>query len=230
MAELVVSSCTHRFQSKVSEIVWKNDQVFELVVDRAELDFVPGDSVAIFSADQTISRPYSIASGIHDPDFRFLIQRLPGGEVSHYLSTLTAGDTVNFTAPFGWFRPGECNGAPFTFLATGTGITPFLSYLRSYPERPPKYCLYGAKYFTDVLDCEFLMASCPTKLAISREQENPHYYGRINGLLPDIDLDPSMHFYLCGLDAMIDDISQILEDAEIDFTHIHREVFFYAPS
>jgi len=43
----------------------------------------------------------------------------------------------------------------------------------------------------------------------------------------NVKFEESMHFYLCGLDAMIDEVSDWLEEYGVDFTNIHREVFFF---
>ena len=65
------------------------------------------------------------------------------------------------------------------------------------------------------------------RLAVSRESGHGHFHGRITGLYKQIPLDESIHYYLCGLDTMIEETSQWLEASGIDYTHIHREIFFY---
>jgi len=102
--------------------------LFELVVERRNLGFTPGDCVAIHAASGK-SRPYSIASGSDEEELRFVIRAMEGGEVSPWLMSRNPGDTIQLSPPFGWFRPGqEIGGALFVFIATGTGIAPFLSY------------------------------------------------------------------------------------------------------
>ena len=79
------------------------------------------------------------------------------------------GDVIRITPPFGWFRPGqEIGNAPFVFLATGTGIAPFLSYLHTF-EQPPESCLYGVRHAVDAIGMEILNRHGPVRLAISRE-------------------------------------------------------------
>ena len=214
--------------SKIINFEWKTSSVFELAIDRNGMEFTPGDSISIFDQDETQSRPYSLASGTGESIFRVLVQRLPKGEVSNWLSTLKPGDSITYTMPFGWFRPGQnLNGDPFVFIATGTGIAPFLSYLRAYPESPPTLCLYGIKNVSDALEFDFLSSQCEVKLAVSRENGHKFHHGRVTHFLPNLDLNGDTHFYLCGLDAMIDDVSEWLENNGVDFTRIHREVFFY---
>ena len=215
----------------ILDVEWKTPSVFELTVKRNGLKFTPGDSVALYSNDAQDSRPYSIASGVNEPVLRFLIQRMPSGNVSTYLSDLQPGQTLRLSEPFGWFRPGQNIGdKPFVFIATGTGIAPFISYLHAYPELPPQTLLYGIKRLEDAIDLEYLQSVSPLQLAISQESIPPHAHGRVTKLLPKLLPASETHFYLCGLDAMIDDVTGWLEKAGVDFTRIHREVFFYDPS
>ena len=215
----------------ILKLEWKTSKVFELTVKRNGLQFTPGDSVALFSEDESDSRPYSISSGINEPVLRFLIQRMPKGNVSDYLSSLGPGKTIRISEPFGWFRPGHnIDDQPFVFIATGTGIAPFMSYFYAYPEKPPQVLLYGVRWLEDAIDLSYLQSCCPVKLAISRESVPSFTHGRVTDVLPTIPFKPETHFYLCGLDAMIDEVTAWLENSKVNFSRIHREVFFYASS
>ena len=217
---------THR----IIDLIWKTPNVFELLVERRGLAFTPGDSVAIAHSGGSESRPYSMASGAEEEVLRFLIQVMPNGLVSNDLANRQPGDSVLLSAPFGWFHPGRhSNGRPVVFVATGTGIAPFLSYLRTYPEPAAPVCLYGARRAEDLLECEVLRTGCTElHLAVSRE-DHPHYpHGRVTDLLTSLSFATGTHFYLCGLDAMIEDVTALLEERGVHFSHIHREVFFYA--
>ena len=214
--------------SPITGLDWKTSKVFELSVERQGLEFTPGDSIAIFSADGSESRPYSIASGHDDPTLRFLIQRMPGGTVSEYLSKLKIGDSIQISAPFGWFRPGKfIHHKPCIYIATGTGIAPFLSCIRAFPHSPPNFLLYGVRKLEDAIDLEFLQTSCSIQLTLSQERVLPYLYGRVTDHLPIMKFEPDTQFFLCGLDAMIDDVSRWLENSGVPFSHIHREVFFH---
>ena len=213
----------------IVNLEWKTSKVFELTVERNGLRFTPGDSVALFSADGNDSRPYSISSGIDESVLRFLIQRMPKGNVSDYLAGLSPGQRIRISEPFGWFRPGyNIDGQPFIFIATGTGIAPFMSYFHAYPNKPPQLLLYGVRQLDDAIDLEYLQSCCPVELAISRETVPPYTRGRVTDVIPTISIKPDTHFYLCGLDAMIDEVTAWLENSGVNFSHIHREVFFHA--
>lgn len=219
-------------EHRVIDVTWRAPAIFELIAERDGLAFVPGDCVAAFNADLTESRPYSIASGQSEDQLRLLIRHMPGGILSTWLSERRPGDTIGLSKPFGWFRPGQSNGGntSFVFIATGTGIAPFLSYLHSVDDQPPVQCLYGVRTFTDGVYIDFIRGKCPLTLAVSREAVDDCHHGRVTALLEQLPLNDSTHFYLCGLDAMIDESSEWLEDHGVDFANIHREVFFHASS
>ncbi len=210
----------------VTEVRVVNSDLFELIVERNGLEFVPGDCTAIYT-DAEKSRPYSIASGADETELRFVIRKMEGGEVSPWLMDRLPGDTIRVTPPFGWFRPGQDIGeAPFAFIATGTGIAPFLSYQNTF-KRPPVQCLYGVRHEADAIGFSSLRNWCPTLLAVSREQTNDHHHGRVTDLLDRLPLDSDTHYYCCGLESMVNEVGAWLQTNGVPLMHIHREVFFH---
>lgn len=213
-------------------VVWRRDltaDVFELALSREEVSFVPGENLTIFNQAGNVSRPYSISSGTTEDCLRFVIRRMPGGAVSGWLGRVESGQIVHATAPFGWFRPGGETDKPFAFLATGTGIAPFLSWVRS-SQISPTWILYGVRNAADACGLPDLRASGNLHVAVSGENIPDTHHGRITSLLPKMPLTTDTHFYLCGLDAMIDDAMDYLESQGIPFQNLHREVFFHAES
>ncbi|MDT8445196.1 MAG: FAD-binding oxidoreductase, partial [Desulfuromonadales bacterium] len=204
------------------------DDLFELQLERGDIPFEPGACMALFN-DNEDSRPYSISAGTQENILRFLIRRVPNGRVSDWLAQRKPGDTVQTSDPFGWFRPGRSapTGERCVFIATGTGIAPFLSHLRSSPAQPPELCLYGVRQVADTFALDTLKQLRNFRLAVSRDSGHNHFHGRVTGLFEQIPLDEDIHYYLCGLDTMIEETSQWLEASGIDYTHIHREIFFY---
>ena len=81
---------------------------------------------------------------------------------------------------------------------------------------------------SDAVDLEWLQSLCPVKVAVSREQADGHHHGRVTDLVEALPLEEGTQYYLCGLDAMIDDITVWLEDKGVDISRIHRECFFNA--
>lgn len=213
----------------VQSVRWHGAEVFELALERAGMVFTPGDCLALFAADGRVSRPYSIASGTQDDALRFVIRHMPGGVVSSFLSTRQPGDAVRVSPPFGWFRPGESfRERPFVFIATGTGVAPFLSFLRSYPDLKPAALLYGVRHAADLVNPEWLRQRAPVRIAVSRETAPGCHRGRVTDLLEFLPAGVDMDYYLCGLDVMIDDVTIWLEQHGVPIGRIHRECFFNA--
>ena len=151
---------------------------------------------------------------------------MEGGEVSPWLMGRKPGDVIRITPPFGWFRPGQDIGtSPFVFVATGTGIAPFLSYMDTF-EKPPLQCLFGVRHEADALGFSKLQKFCPTQLAVSREKSD-HHHGRVTDLLETLSLDKETHYYCCGLESMVNEVSTWLQANGIELMQIHREVFFH---
>ena len=107
---------------------------FVLTIERRN-DTVRAGSHVDAGLPDSETRPYSLFSGENDPTLEILVRRVEVGKVSMQLSSLQPGDPIKIEAPKGRFglgavRPGE----KVLLLATGTGVAPFRSFLRSRPE------------------------------------------------------------------------------------------------
>lgn len=215
---------------RVISIRWYSPEVFELCLERRDIVFKPGDCVALFAQDLRTSRPYSFAGGAQEELLRIVVRVMPGGVVSGFLASRQPGDLVRVSPPFGWFRPGQAKeGGPFVFAATGTGISPFLSWLRTNPDYPPAVLLYGIRCLQDGVELPWLAERVPgLKVALSRERAIGHHFGRITDIFEATNFPKASHYYLCGLDVMIDELTRKLESCGVDITRIHRECFFNA--
>jgi ferredoxin-NADP reductase len=212
---------------KVRGLRWFGPEVFELSLEREGLPFTPGDCLALFAADGRVSRPYSIASGTGEDVIRFVIRTMAGGEVTPFLASRKPGDAVRVSPPFGWFRPGEhAAERPCLFIATGTGIAPFLSALSSNPKLKTAALLYGVRKVIDLVEPVWLIERAGAAIAVSREEAPGYFHGRVTGLLDRINTSVETDYYLCGLDTMIDEVTIWLEERGVDITRIHRECFF----
>ncbi|MCS6771854.1 MAG: FAD-binding oxidoreductase [Kiritimatiellae bacterium] len=202
--------------------------IFVIELERRGLEFTPGDCMALYAGDGRVSRPYSIASGTQEPVLRFIIRRMPGGDVSPFLCARQPGDVVRASAPFGWFRPGAHAAIrPFVFMATGTGIAPFLAYLRSPGARRPAAFRYGCRLGVDLVDADWLRDTWGAECFVSREDINGCRRGRITECMEELPVG-NLDYYLCGLDAMIDEVGRFLQERGVPLTQIHRECFFNA--
>ncbi len=81
--------------------------------------------------DYTAQRSYSVASDTEDPLVELLVERLPDGEVSSFLSDVAeVGDVLELRGPIGrWFT--WDTRTPALCLVGGTGVVPAVSMLRT---------------------------------------------------------------------------------------------------
>ena len=91
-------------------------------------------------ADKLIKRPYSIASAKTETrQMEFYISQVKSGQLTSRLFNLNIGDRVYAGSKIsGLFRLDETpDGSDIVMVATGTGIAPYISFLRSHIiERP----------------------------------------------------------------------------------------------
>ncbi len=112
-----------------------NVSLFRLrAADSAKLDFHPGMFVMLECRDPAsgakVSRAFSIASAPQQDYLEFIIGMVHGRFTSN-LDSAKVGDTLYVTGPYGQFTFSPETDKKALFLAGGTGISPFMSMLRS---------------------------------------------------------------------------------------------------
>ena len=103
----------------------------------------------------TAQRSYSIASAPESPHVELIVDRLPDGEVSPYLTeVLRPGDDLEIRGPFGgWFVWHVGLGGPVQLVAGGSGVVPFLAMLdhhRAADSTVPVRLLYSVRSLAEV--------------------------------------------------------------------------------
>ena len=109
----------------------------------------------------TAQRSYSIASAPEAPHVELIVDTLPDGEVSPYLTQeLRPGDGLDIRGPFGgWFVWHVGLGGPVQLVAGGSGVVPFLAMLdhhRAVGSEVPVRLLYSARTLDEVIRRERL--------------------------------------------------------------------------
>jgi ferredoxin--NADP+ reductase len=122
-------------QGKVIENRAWTPTLFSLRVECPALRFEAGQFVRIGLdiGGERIARPFSFVNSPDDPTLEFYGVVVPEGPLSPGLAHLKAGDTLHVADnPAGWLILSELPPAEELWLvATGTGIAPFLSILRT---------------------------------------------------------------------------------------------------
>ena len=176
------------------------------LIEPKEINFKAGQylMIKIPTNKGPVSRLYSIASSAAKKNsFELIIQIIPGGLASNYLSNLKVKDEIVFQGPAGMFCLRK-NKRPKIFLATGTGIAPVKSILVSYQLPVSGYSLFwGLKTYKDIdLFDELKMFNL--KICLSREQNldmisevDKKFFelGHVNSYSP---LLTTADYYLCG--------------------------------
>lgn len=198
----------------------------------ARADFKPGQfmNLGLHLASGFVSRSYSLASPPGEP-LEVLLARVGGGALTPALFELAAGAAVTLDdKPQGFFT---FDYVPphreLWLLATGTGLGPFLSMLRSGAafERAERVVLVhgtrGAQELANRAELEALVQARGGAFryvpALSQQIDTGLAHGRITSLLTTGELEAraetkltpdAAHVLLCGNPAMIDDVMSLL--------------------
>lgn len=207
----------------VLKIEHKSKKTFSIRVERPIVPIKSGQCFNVGIPGMDINREYSMYSAADAPYLEFLIRAIDGGLVSSQLQMLNAGDLVEIDGPYGEFCiPTKNIDAKFVFIGTGTGIAPFHSFIKSFPQLNYTI-LHGIRHSSEQYDAgdysQDKYIAC-----ISQNTDGPSMrvtdYLRVNPTPKDSII------YLCGNRNMIIDAVQILLDQGISGDQIISEVFF----
>jgi len=213
------------------------DRLYSLQVDAPEVTFVAGQFGRVAlpapegSAEPMLGRPYSFVNAPGTQPHEFYFITVPDGPLTPRLAALEPGDPVWLLRNAnGFFSVGEIPAADALWcLATGTGIGPFLSMLRT-PETWEKFqrvVLVHAVRFAEELTYREVIAGIAAAHpgaftcipVVSREPHPDALPGRIPALIADGRLETragvpltadNAHAMLCGNPAMVDDVQAVL--------------------
>lgn len=220
-SDRVVSTNYH----KISQIRFLTDKTFVLRFDRGNIQFKPGQHIIVGLKGELDQREYSIYSGENDDYLEILVREVLDGSVSLQLKQCKPGQLLQVNGPFGSFRLETFDrfSRKLVFIATGTGISPFHSFVRSYPGIDYTI-LHGVRYSDEAYEKD---AYDPLRyfLCLSKESKGGHK-GRVTRFLPSYPVDLDMLFYLCGNNNMIYEVYHILRNKGIPDQNIFTEVYF----
>jgi ferredoxin--NADP+ reductase len=114
--------------------------------------FRAGQVIGITTSKALPQRLYSICSAEKNNNIEILYKIVPEGALTPKLEDLITGDRIYITEPFGKFTT---NNDPAYFIATGTGIAPYLSMIKS-GFGDNKILLHGCRSHEDFYEADFL--------------------------------------------------------------------------
>ncbi len=196
-----------------------------LRLERKNLQFQTGQFIVLKYPGSAEKREYSVYSGEKDDYLEVLVREIEGGKVSGRLKKLTPGASIEVEGPFGFFRfhPEMFPSKKFLFVATGTGISPFHSFVRTFTGLDYRL-VHGVRYIDEAYDHADYE---PHRVILCTSGDaNGQVPGRVTGYLPKLDIEPGTQCFLCGSSAMIYDVFDILKGKGIPAGDIYSEVYY----
>ncbi len=206
------------------------------VDDVKEFSFVPGQFINLEVADGTY-RSYSICNEVVDGPFVELaaITGRPGLG-ANFINSLKIGASAGFIGPSGRYFYRKQGRKNVVFVATSTGIAPFIPMLGEALEDPfveSIVLIFGVRDIEDVffedkfkkfqeMSLKFKYFICLS--GVTDGLKPPFFANRVTFCLPDFVKDGT-DFYLCGNTAMIRDCSDIINKAGLEDFAIYTEAF-----
>jgi ferredoxin--NADP+ reductase/benzoate/toluate 1,2-dioxygenase reductase subunit len=201
------------------------ESTYVLRFSRNEMKFSPGQHLVLGLPGSTELREYSIYSGVNDDFLEVLIKEVDEGLVSRQLKNIRSGDQLEVRGPYGFFltRASKQDPGGVLFISSGTGIAPFHSFVRSFPESDYRL-IHGVRNLEEGYDLDHYERAYIT-LCTSRDDQGD-FSGRLTDHLLEAELDPERDVYLCGNSNMIFDAMDILRARGIPQNQIFTEVYF----
>ena len=207
--------------------------------------FTPGQYLTLRTHidGEEVRRSYSICAPDNAGHLEVGIKRVGGGRFSNFAMALAPGDTVEAMAPQGRFTAAIGGRHDYLLVAAGSGITPCLSIAASVLAGEPESTvtlLYGNSRTDTVMfraEIDALKDAHVSRLRVfhvlSREPQDVDWlHGRIDGARVEtlhekglIDVAGFHAAYLCGPQAMIEDVAGALKRLGLPEEAVRFELF-----
>jgi len=187
--------------------------------------FKAGQSIGITTNLDLPPRLYSLASGEKDSLAGILYKVVNEGQLTPQLTQLKEGDSFYISEPTGSFF---ASNLPSVWLASGTGIAPFVAMLKS-GYSAPLLLLQGSSITDGLWFSEFFASRLGNKYlpCITRQTNAVGFQGRVTQKLDELDIiNEDTMFYLCGRAEMVVDSRDILINKGVAFNRIVSEIYF----
>lgn len=191
-----------------------------------------------------IRRDYSLCSSPKSEHLKVAVKQVKDGTFSAYVNNeLKIGDQLEIAAPRGHFvfQPNDFKTKHIAAFAAGSGITPILSIVKCALEEEVLsnvVLVYGNKTTDDTMFMDELLElqrqyseRLSIQFVFSQAQEDDSIFGRIekstvNLILKHKHKDLSIDaFYLCGPEAMIHTVKDVLTEHNIPKDRVFFELF-----
>jgi ring-1,2-phenylacetyl-CoA epoxidase subunit PaaE len=191
-----------------------------------------------------IRRDYSLCSSPNSSEIKVAVKEIKDGVFSAYANNqLKVGDILEVASPKGHFvfEPNDSKTKNIAAFAAGSGITPVLSIIKCALEEEihsKVILVYGNKTTKDTMFLNELLELQHTynerlsiQFVFSQAKEENAVFGRIEKSTVNLIVKNKYKhividaFYLCGPEAMIHTVKDVLYEHNIDESKIFYELF-----
>jgi ferredoxin/flavodoxin---NADP+ reductase len=210
---------------RVRSVRFLTQNTFVIRTDKNQLDFIPGQRIKMYLRDESVNRKYSIYSGKDEPFLEFLIREVENGYMTPRLKPMKSGDELEIFGPNGHFTLQKIHkeSDKLLFVSTGTGIAPFHSFIKSYPDLDYQL-VHGVSFSDEVYDQDDYDKQ--RLIVCSSREVGNDFNGRVTDYLRTIDLKPFDHIFLCGNKEMINEVILLAKEKGFEKEQLHTEVYF----
>jgi NAD(P)H-flavin reductase len=218
---------THVYHTTLMQRILLSKKAFEIELTRPEgFEFNSGQNICFVQGG--MERYYTPISSPKDSTFKLCIRYVEKGLFTPTLQSAELGCVFKITGPHGYFvfRPSH---RPAVFVATGTGIAPFVSMARA--GVIDFTLLHGVTNAEDLYYESFFRKlsakyiPCISGYSGEAAIHSGSFQGRVTDFVQNELPHAEYDFYICGRQEMIRDVTHLVDDL-FPGSLIYCEVFF----
>jgi ferredoxin-NADP reductase/predicted pyridoxine 5'-phosphate oxidase superfamily flavin-nucleotide-binding protein len=224
---------------RIAEVRRETPSAVTLVLRDVEsgrsFDFRPGQFFTLFADvdGRLVRRAYSASSAPGSPHLEVTVKQVGGGRFStHVHRTLRTGDRLAVRGPSGAFHVDPLATHEVVLVAAGSGVTPMMSMIRSLLTAPAGgriALLYSNRSEEEVIfadELRRLQKENPARLSVTHVLTRHHGRvdaPRVRGWLADLRPSDDTRYYLCGPEALMDTVQDVLNGLGVPDDRVHHE-------
>lgn len=224
-AKVEIKTGTDIHRLKLKHIRYLTENTFVMQFERDGFRFKAGQYISLGYPGSEVNKEYTIYSGENDEYLEIIVREIIGGDMSQLLKSGKPGQLFEINGPYGMLKVSDDDKyrARFILVATGTGIAPFHSFIKSCPDLDYKL-VHGIRSFSEAYDsCDYDKGRY---ISCTSGDNLGSFHGRVTNYLDNMELTNRDLFYLCGNNNMITDAYNILINRDIEETRIFSEIYF----
>jgi ferredoxin-NADP reductase len=219
-----VKTRADNYSAELIERRWLSNRSFEITLEKPNaFEYLAGQCIRLIQ--DTVERDYTLVTAPKDPNLALCIRNLESGILVPALSQAPVGTRFNFNGPQGYFTFKPSN-RPAVFVATGTGVAPFVSMARS--GVTGFTLLHGVRSATESYYASVFKSTAKDYIpCLSESHASPEnfFHGRVTDYFYKKLAPGRYDFYLCGRREMIRDVT-ICVDEKFPDSLVFTEPFY----